>query len=123
MQGTFAARKKCGRHNLICTQLQIRGELMNKDQVKGAVNDAAGRAKRQVGEWTGDTSTQVEGAAQQVKGKAQKAWGDVKDAAHNASENVHRDSQTGVERERELEREREAGREEERQHAHSGSKH
>ena len=74
---------------------------MNKDQVKGAVNDAAGRAKRQVGEWTGDTSTQVEGAAQQVKGKAQKAWGDV-------------------ERERELEREREAGREEERQHAHSG---
>jgi hypothetical protein len=44
----------------------------------------------------------------------------VKDAAHNVSDSAHRDSQTGVERERELEREREAGREEERQHAHSG---
>ena len=48
---------------------------MDKDQVKGAVNDAAGRAKRQVGEWTGDTDAQVEGAAQQIKGKAQKAVG------------------------------------------------
>ena len=57
---------------------------MNKDQVKGTIDDAAGRAKRQVGEWTGDTGTQVEGAAQQVKGKAEKAWGNVKDAAHDA---------------------------------------
>ena len=77
--------------------------------------------KRQVGEWTGDTNAQVEGAAQQVKGKAQKAWGNVKDAAQNASDNAHRDSQAGVERERELEREREAGREEERQHVHVGT--
>jgi uncharacterized protein YjbJ (UPF0337 family) len=81
---------------------------MNNDQVKGAVNDAAGRVKRQVGEWTGDTSAQVEGAAQQVKGKAQKAWGNVKDAAQNATDSAHRESQTGVEREREPERQREA---------------
>ena len=47
---------------------------MDKDRVKGAVDDTAGRVKRQVGEWTGDTKTQVEGAAQQVKGKAEKAW-------------------------------------------------
>jgi uncharacterized protein YjbJ (UPF0337 family) len=57
---------------------------MNKDTVKGAVDDAAGRAKRQVGEWTGDTQAQVEGGAQQIKGKAEKAWGNVKDAAHDA---------------------------------------
>ena len=57
---------------------------MNKDIVKGTIDDAAGRAKRQVGEWTGDTNTQVEGAAQQVKGKAEKAWGNVKDAAQDA---------------------------------------
>ena len=37
---------------------------MDKDTVKGTIDDAAGRAKRQVGEWTGDTKTQVEGAAQ-----------------------------------------------------------
>ena len=66
---------------------------MNKDQVKGAVNDAAGRAKRQVGEWTGNTETQAEGTAQQVKGKVQKAWGNVKEAA--------KDAQTDAERERE----------------------
>ena len=43
---------------------------MDKDRVKGTIDDVAGRAKRQVGEWTGDTNAQVEGAAQQVKGKA-----------------------------------------------------
>ena len=46
---------------------------MNKDTVKGTIDDAAGRAKRQVGEWTGDTQTQAEGATQQVKGKIENA--------------------------------------------------
>jgi uncharacterized protein YjbJ (UPF0337 family) len=87
---------------------------MNKDQVKGAVNDAAGRAKRQVGEWTGDTNAQVEGAAQQIKGKAQKVVGNVKDAARDTSANVDR------EREQEKGREQERQRENERQHAHHG---
>jgi uncharacterized protein YjbJ (UPF0337 family) len=61
---------------------------MDKDRVKGAVDDAAGRVKRQVGEWTGDTGTQVEGAAQQLKGKAEKAVGNVKDAARDVKKNV-----------------------------------
>jgi uncharacterized protein YjbJ (UPF0337 family) len=91
---------------------------MDKDRVKGAVNDTAGRVKRQVGEWTGDTNAQVEGAAQQVKGKAQKAWGNVKDAARDAGKDAQASHETGVEHERELEREREAGRQEEREHAH-----
>ncbi len=64
---------------------------MDKDRVKGTVDDAAGRIKRQVGEWTGDTGAQVEGAAQQVKGKAEKAWGNVKDAARDAGEKSGRD--------------------------------
>ena len=57
---------------------------MDKDRVKGTFDDAVGRAKRQVGEWTGDTESQVEGAAQQIKGKAEKAWGNVKDAVKDA---------------------------------------
>lgn len=61
---------------------------MNKDHVKGAVNEALGRAKRQAGEWTGDKDAQVEGAVQQLKGKGQKAWGDVKDAARDVSKEV-----------------------------------
>ena len=67
---------------------------MDKDTVKGAIDDAAGRAKRQVGEWTGDTGTQVDGAAQQVKGKVEKAWGNVKDAARDAADNANRSEHT-----------------------------
>jgi uncharacterized protein YjbJ (UPF0337 family) len=59
---------------------------MDKDRVKGTMDDAAGRAKRQVGEWTGDTQTQVEGATQQVKGKIEKAVGNVKDAVRNTGD-------------------------------------
>jgi uncharacterized protein YjbJ (UPF0337 family) len=69
---------------------------MNKDTVKGTVDDVAGRTKRQVGEWTGDTNAQVEGAAQQIKGKAEKAWGNVKDAAHDAKEEAQRQDRQPV---------------------------
>jgi uncharacterized protein YjbJ (UPF0337 family) len=58
---------------------------MNSDDIKGTIDDAAGRAKRQVGEWTGDTKTQAEGAAQQVKGKAEKVVGNVRDAVDKAT--------------------------------------
>jgi uncharacterized protein YjbJ (UPF0337 family) len=63
---------------------------MDKDRVKGTIDDVAGRAKRQVGEWTGDTNAQVKGAAQQIKGKAEKAWGNVKDAARDAKADADR---------------------------------
>jgi uncharacterized protein YjbJ (UPF0337 family) len=69
---------------------------MDKDRVKGTIDDAAGRAKRQVGEWTGDTGTQIEGAAQQVKGKAEKAWGNMKDAARDANKETAHDDKSNV---------------------------
>jgi uncharacterized protein YjbJ (UPF0337 family) len=59
-------------------------EIVDKDRVKGTINEIAGRAKRQVGEWTGDTDAQIEGLAQEVKGRAQKTWGGVKDAVRAA---------------------------------------
>jgi uncharacterized protein YjbJ (UPF0337 family) len=64
---------------------------MDKNRVKGTIDDAAGRAKRQVGEWTGDTKTQVEGAAQQIKGKTEKVVGNVKDALRNAQHDAEKD--------------------------------
>jgi uncharacterized protein YjbJ (UPF0337 family) len=73
---------------------------MDKDRVKGEVNDAAGRVKRQVGEWTGDTNAQVEGALQQAKGKAQKAWGNVKDAARDAQAEEEREADRNREHDR-----------------------
>lgn len=63
---------------------------MDKDRVKGTIDEVAGRAKRQVGEWTGDTNAQVEGAAQQVKGTVEKAWGNVKDAARDVKKEAER---------------------------------
>jgi uncharacterized protein YjbJ (UPF0337 family) len=83
---------------------------MDKDRIKGAINDAAGRAKRQVGEWTGDTNAQVEGAAQQIKGKTQKVVGEVKDAARDAKKDADREN------------ERATNQQIEREHAHSGNR-
>jgi uncharacterized protein YjbJ (UPF0337 family) len=71
---------------------------MDKDTVKGTMDDAAGRIKRQVGEWTGDTGAQVDGATQQVKGKVEKAWGNMKDAARDAGEKSDRDRDVVIER-------------------------
>jgi uncharacterized protein YjbJ (UPF0337 family) len=56
---------------------------MDKDRVKGKMEEVKGRIKRQVGEWTGDEKTQTEGAVEQVKGKIQNAWGKVKDAGRD----------------------------------------
>ena len=59
---------------------------MNKDQVKGTIDEEAGSAKRKAGELTGNTMLQVEGAVQQVKGKVENAWGKAKDAVKDANE-------------------------------------
>jgi len=86
---------------------------MDKDRVKGAVNDAAGRVKRQVGEWTNDPKAQVEGSVQQLHGKAQKALGNVKDAVRDESKSHER--QSAIEHKSELVKEREAR--DEREHS------
>jgi uncharacterized protein YjbJ (UPF0337 family) len=90
---------------------------MDKDRIKGAINDAAGRVKRQAGEWTGDPNAQAEGSMQQIKGKAQKAWGTVKDAARDAKAEVDR------EKAREAESQREYEREQHNEHAHAHERH
>ena len=64
---------------------------MDKDRVKGKMDEVAGRAKRQVGEWTGDGETQGEGAAQEIKGKVQNAWGKVKDGARDMKHEMDRE--------------------------------
>lgn len=59
---------------------------MDKDRVKGKIDEVAGRTKRQAGEWTGDTESQIEGGVQEVKGRVQNAWGKAKDAARESEE-------------------------------------
>ena len=63
---------------------------MDKDRVKGKMDEVAGRAKRQAGEWTGDPQSQGEGAAQEIKGRAENAWGKVKDAGRNMKRDMDR---------------------------------
>jgi len=48
---------------------------MNRNQVKGAAKDVAGKVQRKVGEATGSTSQQIKGTAKQVEGKLQKRRG------------------------------------------------
>ena len=55
------------------------------DKIKGATNEAVGKAKQGVGEATGSDRLQGEGVIQEVKGKGQKAMGDVKQAAKDAA--------------------------------------
>jgi uncharacterized protein YjbJ (UPF0337 family) len=54
------------------------------DKIKGATNEAAGKAKQGVGEAVGSDRLQGEGAVQKVKGKGQRAVGDAKEATKDA---------------------------------------
>ena len=54
------------------------------DKIKGATNEAVGKAKQGIGEATGSDKLQGEGAVQEVKGKGQQARGDAKDATKDA---------------------------------------
>jgi uncharacterized protein YjbJ (UPF0337 family) len=53
--------------------------IMNKDQVKGTLKDAAGKLQEKTGQVIGSTEQQVKGINKQVEGQTQKAVGDVKE--------------------------------------------
>jgi uncharacterized protein YjbJ (UPF0337 family) len=72
---------------------------MDSDRIEGKLKDEAGRAQRQVGEWTGDTETQVKGAAKQAEGKLQNAFGQAKDAVRDTDK---KDTTTDVDNDRDL---------------------
>ena len=61
---------------------------MDKDRIKGKMEDIGGRVERQAGEWTGDEKAQSEGAAHQLKGKIQNAVGKVKDKIRDAADDA-----------------------------------
>jgi uncharacterized protein YjbJ (UPF0337 family) len=58
---------------------------MNKDHIKGGIDQAVGKVKEAVGNATDDQKLANEGAAQQIKGAAKETWGNVKDSANEAS--------------------------------------
>jgi uncharacterized protein YjbJ (UPF0337 family) len=51
---------------------------VNKDQVKGRVEEAKGKVKEVVGKAVGNKRVEAEGDVGQVAGKVQKTYGDAK---------------------------------------------
>jgi len=56
-----------------------RSHVMNKDQVKGRVEEAKGKVKEAVGKATGNETTKVKGRVEQVVGKTRALYGDAKE--------------------------------------------
>ena len=54
------------------------------DKIKGATNEADGKAKQTIGNATGNDKMKVDGAMQEAKGDVQKAVGNTKDAIKKA---------------------------------------
>ena len=54
---------------------------IDKDRVEGAVKQAAGAVKENVGAALGDKKMEGEGAAKRAEGKVQNAYGGAKDKA------------------------------------------
>ena len=52
---------------------------MNKDQVKGRVEQSTGKVKEVAGKLVGNDRLQTEGKADQVKGKVRAGYGDAKE--------------------------------------------
>jgi uncharacterized protein YjbJ (UPF0337 family) len=51
---------------------------MNKDQIKGRVEEAKGKAKEVAGKVSGDKSLEDKGTAEKTLGKVQAGYGDIK---------------------------------------------
>jgi uncharacterized protein YjbJ (UPF0337 family) len=51
---------------------------MNKDQVKGAAKNVAGKVQQEAGKLTGSKEQQIKGLSKQISGQAQKDLGDIK---------------------------------------------
>jgi uncharacterized protein YjbJ (UPF0337 family) len=58
---------------------------MNKDQIKGRVNEAKGTIKEAAGDLVGNDRLKVKGKVQKNLGKAQAKYGDVKQDVKDAT--------------------------------------
>ncbi len=57
---------------------------MNRNQMKGAAKNVAGKVQQKVGELTGNKAQQAKGIAKQVEGKVQRGAGNVEQALDKA---------------------------------------
>ena len=52
---------------------------MNKDQIKGRVEQASGKVKEAAGKLVGNDRLETEGKAERLKGKVKAGYGDAKE--------------------------------------------
>jgi uncharacterized protein YjbJ (UPF0337 family) len=62
----------------------LKGISMNKDQVKGRMEQAKGSVKEATGKVVGNDNLQAEGQIDKAAGKAQATYGDVKENVKDA---------------------------------------
>jgi uncharacterized protein YjbJ (UPF0337 family) len=61
---------------------------MNKEHVKGAIDNAVGKTKEAVGHAVGSKRLETKGKVDQAKGAAHNAAGDVRDAGRKVVDRV-----------------------------------
>ncbi|MBI1358694.1 MAG: CsbD family protein [Alphaproteobacteria bacterium] len=64
---------------------------MNKDQVKGATKEVAGKTEKAFGDAVDSPKHQIKGAANEAIGKTQKAMGDMKDDAKKQDKEIKKE--------------------------------
>jgi len=57
---------------------------MNKDQIKGAVKEAAGKVQEKFGDLIGSNKQRAEGLVKEVAGKLERKVGDAKETMQDA---------------------------------------
>ena len=62
---------------------------MNKNQVKGAAKEVAGKVQEGAGKLVGSKEHQAKGLGKQVAGKAEKAYGNAKEDIKDAHNRHH----------------------------------
>jgi uncharacterized protein YjbJ (UPF0337 family) len=70
---------------------------MNKDQVKGKMDEVVGTVKRKTGEWTGNEPLEIKGVAQELRGKIETAGGDAQTAIDKTKSKVAAHIKTALE--------------------------
>jgi uncharacterized protein YjbJ (UPF0337 family) len=78
---------------------------MNKQQIRGAAKEAAGKVQKKVGKATANGTMAVKGAAKELAGKAEKSFGNAK---ADMKRSMKGDTRTASERSRDRDIERRA---------------
>jgi uncharacterized protein YjbJ (UPF0337 family) len=77
---------------------------MDKDRVKGAIDQVVGSTKHHVGNVIGDIRTQDEGTIQEIKGELETDAGKLKDAVRGVKQKVFTAQEIHEEEQREKRR-------------------